>query len=235
LSTLGLDRTPSVRPVGFEPHGAARPQNTEQGARPCQRQALINRRMSMTKRKRNQNEGSIFKRKDGRWVAMLNFGWENGKRKRKSFYGKTAAEVQEQLLRARSDRSPGLPVAVERQTVGQFLARWLEDSAKVSTRPPTHELYSQLVKLHIIPAIGSLRLEKVTPAHVQRIINQKLNSNLSPKTVRHIWGVLATALGRAAKWGLVARNAAALTDASKLVRAEIRALLPDEAPLFIEQ
>lgn len=184
--------------------------------------------------KRGQNEGSIYQRQDGRWVGVLNLGWENGRRKRKSFYGATAADVADQLLKARSDHSRGLPVALERQTLGQYLARWLEESAKVSTRPRTFDRYAQLIRLHIAPTIGPVRLEKVTPAHIQRLINEKLASGLSPKTVRHIRGVLATALGRAAKWGLVARNVAALTDAPKQVRAEMRAFSPDEAQRFID-
>ncbi len=125
-------------------------------------------------------------------------------------------------------------MAIERQTVEQYLSRWLEDSAKVSTRPRTSERYTQPINLHIVPVIGSVRLEKLTPVHVQRLINEKLASGLSPKTTRHIRGVLATALGRAAKWGLVARNVAALTDAPKLTRTEIRAFSADEAQHFIE-
>ena len=66
-------------------------------------------------RKRGQNEGSIFRRRDGRWCAILNLGWENGKRRRKHLYGATAAEVQEQLLKGRMDHARGLPVAMERQ------------------------------------------------------------------------------------------------------------------------
>ena len=77
--------------------------------------------------KRGQGEGSIFQREsDGRWCAQLNLGWENGRRKRKYYYGLTAADVQDQLLKARSDHSRGLPVAIERQTVGQYLDHWLE-------------------------------------------------------------------------------------------------------------
>ena len=55
--------------------------------------------MSGQSRKRGQNEGSIFKRKDGRWVAILNLGYKNGHRQRKSFYGETRKEVQEKLLK----------------------------------------------------------------------------------------------------------------------------------------
>jgi integrase len=61
----------------------------------------------------------------------------------------------------------------------------------------------------------------------------KACSGLSPKTVRHIRGVLGTASGRALKWGLVARNVAALTDTPKLIRSEIRSFTSDEAKLFI--
>ena len=44
--------------------------------------------------KRGNKEGSIHKRADGRWVGVLHLGYANGKRQRKSFYGKTRHEVQ---------------------------------------------------------------------------------------------------------------------------------------------
>jgi integrase len=186
------------------------------------------------KRKRGQNEGSIFKRKDGRWCGILNLGWENGRRKRKHFYGASAADVQEQLLKARADHSHGLPVAPERQRLGHYLERWLEYTAKVSTRPRTHGRYTELLRLHVIPALGHVLLEKLAPVDVQRLLNRKLAEGLSPKTVRHIRGVLSTALGRAVKWSLIGRNAAALTDAPRAVTANIRAFDSDEARRFID-
>ncbi len=185
-------------------------------------------------RKRGQNEGSIFQRKDGRWCGILNLGWENGRRIRKHLYGATAAEVQDKLLKARSDHSRGLPVTVERQKLAHYLERWLEDSAKVSTRPRTHGRYAELLRLHVIPVLGHTLLEKLAPADVQRLLNRKLAEGLSAKTVRHIRGVLSTALGRAVKWNLVARNAAALTDAPRAVPTNIRAFDSDEARRFID-
>ncbi len=185
-------------------------------------------------KKRGQNEGSIFQRKDGRWCGVLNLGWENGRRMRKNLYGNTSAEVQDKLLKARSDHSRGLPVSVERQTVAHYLERWLEDSAKVSTRPRTYGRYAELLRLHVTPVLGHVLLEKLAPADVQRLLNRKSAEGLSPKTVRHIRGVLSTALGRAVKWNLVARNAAALTDAPRAVPVVIRAFDSDEARRFIE-
>src|SRR5713226_2603472 len=133
--------------------------------------------------KRGQNEGSIFERSDGRWCAQLNLGWENGKRRRKCVYGATAQEVQDALLKARSEQAAGLPVAVGRQSVAQFLDIWLEDSVKPSVRPLTHEQYRQHVKLYLAPLLGHHRLSKLAPQHVRAFIKRKLEDGLSPRTV----------------------------------------------------
>ena len=63
-------------------------------------------------------------------------------RKRKSFYGESRREVQQQLTKALRDHEQGLPVAPERQTVQQFMESWLQDSVKPSVRPKTFESYS---------------------------------------------------------------------------------------------
>src|SRR5258708_2703654 len=117
--------------------------------------------------KRGTNEGSIFQRKDGRWVGSLNLGWEDGKRKRRHFYAATAAEVRDELLKARSDQSRGLPVSVERQTVKEFLDHWLAESVKSSVRPATYQQYHQHVRLYLGPSLGRHRLSKLSPPHVQ--------------------------------------------------------------------
>src|SRR5579864_1426435 len=125
-------------------------------------------------RKRNAGEGSIFERADVRWCAQLDLGWQNGRRARKYIYGETAGEVQAALLKARSDHAAGLPVAVERQTVGQLLIDWLENSVKPSVRPLTHEQYYQHVKLYLAPMLGNHRLDKLAAQHVRAFIKQKL-------------------------------------------------------------
>jgi hypothetical protein len=188
----------------------------------------------VAKSKNGQGQGTIFKRGDGRWCATISLGKEDGRRKPRSFYGRTAAEVQEQLLKARADHAKGFVVAGEKQTVAQFLTAWLDSTARVSTRARTSERYAELIRLHIVPTLGDVRLEKLTPQHVQSLLNAKSAAGLSPKTVRHIRGVLGTALARALKWGLVHRNAAALADAPRAIRHEIRAFTSDEARSFIE-
>lgn len=184
-------------------------------------------------RKRNAGEGSIFRRKDGRWCAQLDLGWHNGRRARKTIYRATAAEVQAALLKARADHAAGLPVAVERQTVGQFLMRWLE-AVKPSIRPRTYQSYEILVRLHILPELGQVRLDKLSPQHVQVVLAHKSASGRSAQTVRHVRAILRIALNQAIKWGLVPRNAAALAVAPRLQRKSFRTLSPEEARQLLD-
>ena len=134
-------------------------------------------------RRRGSNEGAIFRRKDGRWCAVLDLGWENGKRKRKSFYGETRKEVADALNKAIRDKAQGLPVAMERQTVSQFCEHWLESVVEPSVRPLTYEQYKQHVRLYIEPELGSFQLSKLSALHVQGFVNRQLrNERMKKKT-----------------------------------------------------
>ena len=115
-------------------------------------------------------------------------------------------------------RSNGLPSPNERQTVGQFLSRWLEDSARPSVRPTTFQSYQSYVRLHLIPELGHLKLARLMPADVQRYLNARLASGARPGTVRYERAILRRALGQALKWGIAVRNAAAtLVDSPRAV------------------
>ncbi len=131
--------------------------------------------------KRGANEGSIFQRQDGRWSAVVDLGWEGGKRRRKTFYGATRKAVGDALNKALREKAQGLPVAVERQTVEQFLTRWLEASVRPSVRPLTYEQYEQHVRLYINPALGKVQLSKLSAPQVQAFINQQLKKVLRPR------------------------------------------------------
>lgn len=172
--------------------------------------------------RRGANEGSIYKRsRDGKWVAVLNLGYADGRRRRKTFVGKTRAKVQRELGRALSDHERGLPVRTERQTVADYLAAWLRDSVRPSRRPRTHERYEQAVRLHIVPEIGRVELSKLTPQHVQRLVANKLAGGHSASSVRYTRTVLRIALEQARKWELAPRNVASLIEPPEVQRREV--------------
>lgn len=178
--------------------------------------------------KRGQNEGSIYKRKDGRWAGAVSLGYIGGKLKRKAVYGGTRKDVQDRMTRLLSDKQSGLPVVGEKQTLGDFIADWLENWVQPTVRPKTFSSYHDTARLHLIPTLGRIRLAKLTPQHVQSLLNERLRSGLSPRTVAYIRSILSIALARALKLGLVHRNVVQLVDRPNVARNEIQ-------PLTVEQ
>lgn len=184
--------------------------------------------------RRGHREGTIFQRKDGRWVAVIQVGWKNGKRVRQHFYGKTRKEVSGKLTKALKDQQEGLPVAFERQSVEAFLRRWLRDTAKPRVRARTFADYKYIVEEHLIPSLGHLRLHELNPQDVQQLITEKIQEGLSPRRVALIRAVLRTALNHAMKFGAVMRNASALADAPRAKRFEPTILSSVQARAFLK-
>ncbi len=184
--------------------------------------------------KRGQNEGSIYKRPDGRWTSVINLGYQGGKLKRQYFYGKTREEVAGKLTEALQKHRQGLPVAFEKQNLGQFLERWLEDSVKPSVRPNTYSSYEQNVRLYLKPHLGSIQLSRLTPQHIQSFMNAQLKEGRSSRLINYQRTVLRCALNEAVKWNLVARNAAALVDPQRYIKGEIVPLNAEDANKFLE-
>jgi integrase len=144
------------------------------------------------------------------------------------------ADVNAMLLKARAEQAAGLPVAIERQTVKQFLEHWLEDSVKPSVRPLTHEQYRQHTKLYLVPLLGHHWLDNLAPQHVRAFLRQKLQDDLSPRTVQLSLVILRKALGQAVKDGLLGRNVAKLVDSPRVERFEGATLSPEQARVFLD-
>jgi integrase len=184
-------------------------------------------------KRRGNGEGSITRRKDGRWEARYTAHTASGP-KRKVIYGKTRAEVAEMLAKAISDRSSGLTFDAGSLTVGEFLDRWLKDSVRDTVRQSTYERHEELVRIHIRPAVGRLKLKALTPAHVQSFYRDRLDSGLSPATVQKIHVVLHKALDQAVNWNLIPRNVTEAVNAPRPAPKEMRPLSPDEARKLLE-
>jgi integrase len=99
-----------------------------------------------------------------------------------------------------ADRDGGLFFEAGRLTVKEYLDRWLRPSVGVMVRTSTYERNEQIIRLHINPALGRLQIQALTPAHVQGLYRDRLDSGLSPATVQKVHVVLHKALAQAMKW-----------------------------------
>ncbi len=174
--------------------------------------------------RRGHGERSIYRRNDGRWAASITL--ETGKRK--TFYGKTRREVQEQLKAALHQQQEGTLITAPQQTLKQYLEYWLEEVHRQSIRDRTYECYEQIVRLHLVPALGHHPLQKLMPQHLQSFYNKKLKEGLSTTTVISFHNVLHKALKHAVRWNLVARNVCDMVSPPRRKHFEIQ-------PLNLEQ
>ena len=179
--------------------------------------------------KRANGEGSIYQRKDGRWCASLTLD----RSKRKHVLDLSRDAVARKLRAGLKARDDGLPTITEHQTVGQFLASWLE-AIRPSIRERTWVRYEQYVRLHATPTLGKVSLTRLTPQHLQRLYADRLKAGLSATSVHHLHAMLHSALDQAVRWTLVARNVAGLVDPPRNNHFEMTTLSPDEARRFLD-
>lgn len=181
-------------------------------------------------KKRGNNEGSITKRSDGRWMARVTVGRnpDTGKLQRVSLYGKTREAVAEAMSRALSDKSRGAFVRPEKVTLGEWLDMWLNDYKKPGVRPATYDTYEVAIRCHIKSLVGHIPLKDLRPENLQWLYNEKLKAGLSPKWIRQIHIVLHGALKQAIKNQLVVRNVSEATILPKVANKEIQPLTLDE-------
>ncbi len=184
--------------------------------------------------KRGQGEGTIRKRKDGRWEAMYTRHLPNGESKRESLYAKTQKEAREKLTAMQALLDQGEQPITDRQTVADYLMRWLEDAARPKVKPKTLASYKQVTRLYLIPHLGRHQLAKLQPPQVQAMLNAMLAQGLSPRTAQYARAVLRKALNQALKWGLVTKNAAALVDPPQSTAHEITPLTPVQARRLLD-
>jgi integrase len=147
----------------------------------------------------------IHKRKDGRYEGRYTVQTPEGP-KRKRVYGRKYRDVQRKLAEAMGDAARGLIFDSEKQTVSEYLNRWLSDSVRDTVRRSTFVRYESIVRHHIEPALGRLMLAKLTPQHVRALYRQKLDADLSPRSVQYIHATLKKALRQAVLDSVVPRN-----------------------------
>jgi len=168
-------------------------------------------------KRRSKGEGSIYRRSDGRWCAQITL--PNGKRKTK--YSHKQKEVKDWLLNQRKSLHDGTYVDDQHILLGEFLDSWFVDIAQPRLKPATITTHESIIRNHIKPTLGGIRLSQLTPAHLQSLYSIKLKSGLSKRTVKYIHTILHQTLDQALKWDLVPRNVSDAVDAP----------IPDKKPV----
>ena len=127
----------------------------------------------------------------------------------------------------------GAVIPTRSPTVSQYLSYWLTEVAEPKLRPTTIAKYRTAIELYLRPGVGHHRLDKLTVATVQRFLNGSRDAGDSVPKLRMMREVLSSALGRALREELIARNVAQLTTLPVEHRARRTAWTAAEARSFL--
>lgn len=187
--------------------------------------------------RRKYGTGSITRRPDGSYQGQVNFGrLPDGRRYRKTFRGKTEAEVERAIGAALAERDGGTWSGASRRLLtGDYLDQWLE-AAPPHLRPRTLAGYRSIVEHHLIPGIGHISLKRLGRLQVQQLLTRLATGDppAAPNTVRNVRTVLHRALRDAIREGLRPDNPAHDVDLPAARPHSVRALSVADARAILD-
>lgn len=198
-------------------------------------------------RRRGRNEGSVFQRHTpdcpppdatgerpkhhckGRWVGTVDLGVINGKRRRKTVYGRTRKEAAMKVQEGLSAKSSG-SLVVGQVTVETWLTYWLDViCAERGLKPNTMKSHRSKVDRYLIPHLGHLRLDKLQPEHIRAMYVAMRKEGLAESTLSQTHAILSRALKVAVRERKAVYNAAAAMDRPQAEKNKRQGLTLDDA------
>jgi integrase len=165
-----------------------------------------------------------------------------GKRKQRTETFRTRKEAESREREWMTEIERGTAIDGGKMTFGEYLAHWLDTYAKHNVRLSTCTSYTGYCKNHIIPALGSIMLRKLSPTHIKDLYQAKLTGgrldgkqgNLAPRTVKYLHSIIREALQHAFEQNLIARTVADAVKPPKGSRPPIKVWNEEEARTFLK-
>lgn len=154
--------------------------------------------------KARRTAGTIRQLQSGRWQVRV-YDPSTGKQASLGTFGtKTDANVALRQAATQQDQGSWVSPTAGSDTVGEYVAAWIANNRRI-TSPRTRERYEGLLKHHIVPRLGKVAMNKVTPTMV-RHWNADLVANASASTAAKSYRLLRSAFTTAVSDEMVSRN-----------------------------
>lgn len=202
-------------------------------------------------KKRANGEGSLRKRKDGRWEGRYTAGNDpaTGKPIHKSVLAKTQSEAKEKLKQAIAEAEKLDMSRAKSYALGAWIKLWYEVYAEPGLREKTKDYYLNYIDNHIVPELGNTPLEKLTTIQIQKFYNDLQKSGriqrythiklkdkgLSTRVVRGIHTLLNNCLEQAVAERLILTNPAKGCRLPKLEKREMKILPEDKIGPYLAE
>jgi integrase len=180
--------------------------------------------------------GQIIGRGPRTWLVRAYMGRDSETKKR-NYLNKTVhgslRDAQAHLNRMLSERDLGRNINSSKQTLNQYLDRWLEICARPRLRARSFQDYAGLLRRYIRPRLGTRPLASVQGFDIQSLYRELLDRGLSTRTIRYTHAVLRSALKQAVRWNLLLANPAQLVDLPRQARRDVGVLTVEQARALI--
>ena len=193
--------------------------------------------------KRAIGEGTIREKRKGLWEGRYTVGYDtDGKRIRKSVYGKTQKEVVDKLSTITNDIRSGMFLPPEQITFGQWLDIWSEEYLE-GVKESTATQYKYHIEFNIKPLLGSVQLQKLTAPMIQKMYKKRMTEPmkggkvLSPKSIKNLHGVIHKALDKAVQCRYLKFNPSDACELPRIPKKEMQVLSgkSNSLQLFLEE
>lgn len=188
--------------------------------------------------------GSIRKKtvsRDGHeytyWEARYTAGYDpgTGRQIQRSITGKTQKEVAQKLKAATASIDAGTYIAPSKMTLKEWLEIWSETYLN-NVKPRTVEIYRAIIKNHIIPALGAIRLETLNAHTIQRFYNDcTTKKNLSGKSVKNVHCVMHMSLKQAVASGYLRFNPSEACSLPRVEKVELHPFDDTQITAFLNE
>ena len=179
-------------------------------------------------KKRGNNEGTVYKRKDGRWCAQVSL---SGKRITK--YAKTQRECHDWVREITNKIEHGMSFDATQLTLERYMESWLTGK-DLSIRQNTARNYRRYAEQNILPVIGKMRLQNILPAHIRQLYLRMQAEGKGSRTIQLVHATLHCALKQAVKERLIGYNPMDAVERPKVETKEFHIFTESQARTFLE-
>lgn len=178
--------------------------------------------------KRSNGEGTIYKRKDGRWCGA----YYDEQYNRHYVYGRTQSEVKRKLKEKQSSKAIKNKPYLFYEWVLEFLQKYKKNELKITT----YNSYIDIYRKHISDSrLGKMKLENIKASDLQQYYNEKIKEGYNSKTVRAIEVIINSALDMAYKLRMIPENPNVFTTIPKKAKYESTVLTMEEVEKIIKE
>lgn len=149
-------------------------------------------------KQRSKGSGSVYQNSRGQWVAAIEAGWgAKGTRRRLTLKARTEADVRARLAELQLRVADEGPTGASRTaTMKRWADEWLTERERV-VRPGTFVSDRSAILRWIVPTIGHLRLDSLTPSNIRQVASSQEGVGLALATMQRTHAVLRKLLSNA--------------------------------------